>query len=160
MISNKWFFGLNDKDAINESLSIRKAVFETEQGKGNEILDVIDDSAYHLNVYVDDSPAATGRLYFSEGDYYIGKIAVLNNFRGKKIGDFTMRLLLAKALNQGAFTIKVNADINAVGFYSKYGFTKAGEALNINGHEHWPMALDRENIKFCSSCSKNCKGTI
>ena len=154
MISNKWFFGTDDKDSIDKSLSIRKAVFEDEQGKGNETLDDIDESAYHLNVYVDGNPAATGRLYFSEGDYYIGKIAVLSSFRGKKIGDFTIRLLLAKALNQGAFTIKVNADINAVVFYSKYGFTKSGDAFNINGHEHWPMALDRENIRFCSSCSK------
>lgn len=157
MITNKWFFGLSEKEYANESLDIRKAVFEEEQGKGAEAFDAVDESAYHLNVYVDGRPAATGRLYYSAGDYHIGKIAVRKSYRGQKIGDFLIRLLLLKALNQGAFYIKVIADINAVGFYSKYGFIETSDLSVINGHKYITMTAARENIRFCSSCGKNSK---
>ena len=153
MISNKWFFGTENKDLMNESIAIRTAVFEKEQGKGPEELDQFDIAAYHLNVYDNGKPVATGRVYFTAGDYYIGKLAVSADSRGKKTGDFLIRLLIVKALNQGAFTIKVNADKNAAGFYAKYGFVQIGDSFDINGVEHIPMALERENVKLCT-----CKG--
>ena len=64
--------------------SIRKVVFVDEQGFQNEF-DEIDDSdnVVHMLLCYDDESIGTCRCYKENGEYKIGRVAVLKEYRGK-----------------------------------------------------------------------------
>lgn len=70
-----------------EAQKIRKTVFIKEQGFHNEF-DEIDSYAKHLVLYDEKVPIATCRFFSRESceDYFIGRIAVIKEYRGKNIG--------------------------------------------------------------------------
>ena len=64
MITNKWIMG---REGIQDALLIRREVFLQEQGVSpEEEFDGLDDRAFHLILYNDGVPAATGRPWPSE----------------------------------------------------------------------------------------------
>ena len=71
----------------SEAVKIRKLVFVEEQGFKNEF-DEIDAYASHLVMYKNNIAIATCRLYKKQNAscYVIGRIAVLKEYRGQKIG--------------------------------------------------------------------------
>ena len=68
-----------------ESVLIREEVFVKEQGFTEEF-DTVDRRAAHLVAYDDSGvPVGTCRVFASDSDkiYYLGRLAVLKNFRNK-----------------------------------------------------------------------------
>ena len=96
MIYSKWTVGAMPPEAE----AIRRKVFIEEQGfSEEEQFDGRDERAWHLVVDEAGKNAATGRIIIDdEGNWKIGKIAVLPEFRGMHIGDFTVRLLVDRIL--------------------------------------------------------------
>lgn len=127
----------------SEGKLIRQAVFVREQGFQNEF-DDIDKRAYHLVIYEDGKPAAAGRLFEKDkGIYYIGRVAVLKQYRGMKLGRKIMSLLEEKAKELGGEKTVVSAQCAARTFYEKMGYTAFG---SIHYDESCPHVYMEKNI--------------
>jgi Predicted acyltransferase len=73
-----------DQD-LSEPLAIRREVFiEEQQCPEEEEFDAFDAGALHLMVYVDEAPAATGRIWHDGKGFRIGRLAVLPPYRGQR----------------------------------------------------------------------------
>jgi predicted GNAT family N-acyltransferase len=157
MITSAFLPGNGD---ISEPLMIRREVFIEEQGcPENEDRDGMDEAALHLIVYVDEIPAATGRIWHDGSVFRIGRLAVRKRFRGQRIGDLALRLLLYKAFNSGAEELFVNAQVYIKDMYKKFGFKECGGEFVDAGLPHIPMSLKKDDVVYPSACGHNNKDT-
>ncbi len=156
MITSKWIMGAQ---GIQDAIDIRTEVFINEQGVSpEEEFDHLDHRAFHLIIYDDGIPSATGRLFFMDR-YHIGRIAVKKEKRGLHLGDLTVRMLLVKAFNDGADYVTISAQMHAVPFYERFGFVSYGDTYDEAGIEHIAMKVTREGLILksdCKKCSKVC----
>lgn len=126
-----------------DGIMIRQAVFVQEQGFKNEF-DDIDDIAYHLVIYEDGKPAAAGRLFEKRtGEYYIGRVAVLKEYRKMRLGSKIISLLEEKARDLGGKRTVVSAQCGARAFYEKAGYTAFGD---VHYDEDCPHVYMEKNI--------------
>ena len=79
---------------------IRINVFMSEQGFKDEF-DELDKVSTHLVTFDGDKPCATVRFYEQNGIYYIGRLAVLKEYRSHHLG--------AKIVNEAEKLIKKKA---------------------------------------------------
>ena len=143
-----------DQD-LSEPFAIRRAVFGEEQGCPEaEDFDAFDASALHLMVYVDEVPAGTGRIWHDDAGFRIGRLAVLPPYRGQKIGDLALRLLVYKAFSSGAEALTVSAQTYLRRFYEKFGFRAEGEEYMETGRPHILMRVNKDEVKYPSACHK------
>lgn len=143
MIITKWYFG---NDNLIDAYTIRSKVFIQEQNVPEEIeMDNQDEHAYHIVVYDNQKAIATGRLIFENGEYIIGRVAVLKEHRKNGYGNLIVKMLIRKAFELGAKKIKIHAQINAKKFYETLGFKAIGEKYIEAGTEieHIDMIVDR-----------------
>lgn len=162
MIKAYLLMGFED---LTPAYQIRKAVFVEEQGF-DEALDQDQFDAAALHVVVEDgAPCATGRLYFDGDTWHIGRICVLKEKRGMRLGDLVMRVLLFQAMEMKIARIFVGAQLHAVNFYKKYGFEVCGEEYLDENCPHLPMRALSEKIQAmvfsgcggdCANCSSDC----
>lgn len=155
MITSKWSMG---SENMQDAKLIRTEVFINEQHIPPQAeFDALDERALHLVLYDDGTPAATGRLYYSQG-YRIGRIAVRKHLRGKHFGDLLVRMLLVRAFNDGADSVTVSAQTRVVPFYERYGLACKGEPYTEDGIEHILMEVTPQSLKIeskCGSCTKD-----
>jgi predicted GNAT family N-acyltransferase len=131
-------------------------VFIEEQGcPENEDRDGLDEAALHLIVYVDEIPAATGRIWHDGSVFRIGRLAVRKRYRRQGIGDLALRLLLYKAFNSGAEELFVNAQTYIKELYGKFGFKECGEEFTDAGMPHIPMSVKKDGVVYPSACGHN-----
>lgn len=144
MIQTKWFQG---RDGIKESAPIRLKVFVEEQGVPEEIeMDENDEFADHVVIYENSHPVATGRVIHLNGQFLIGRVAVLKDYRGKGYGDLGVRMLVRKAFDQGASEVHLHAQVKVQRFYEKIGFMPYGRTYQEAGIEHINMIM-KEDVK-------------
>lgn len=137
----KWLKGT---DNLTDAYEIRFKVFVEEQNVPADIeIDDIDGIAHHLVVYQDGIPVGTGRVFEQGGRYYLGRIAVLKEYRKQRIGSLIVKLLLQKAFELGAREVHIHAQISALEFYKKLGFIPYGEPFDEAGIEHISMVAYR-----------------
>ncbi len=130
---------LKAPQSLEDAFAIREEVFIKEQGFQNEF-DALDDQSWHVVVYIDTIPAACGRLFCQSGNcYVIGRVAVRKRYRGIDVGAYVMCQLESLAKEQGADTIKLSAQCQAVGFYEKMGYQQQGEIYNDEFCPHVTM---------------------
>ena len=129
-----------------EARYIRQTVFVEEQGFKEEF-DSVDNTAIHAVAFIDDSPAATGRVFPSEEDgvFYLGRLAVMKEFRKGGTGSAMIKHLEAEAENHGAAMIKLHAQVRAQGFYEKNGYTAEGEIFLEEFEPHITMVKSLKN---------------
>ena len=121
------FFG----DDLTDARRIRYEVFEKEQKVPHEIeFDNLDDEAIHVVVYEDQKPVGTGRLLFDGENYKIGRIAVIKEERGKKYGDFVVRMLIDKAFLMGAKRVYANVQLHS-DVYKRQDIELSGEEMGV-----------------------------
>ena len=145
MVQGKWLSPGSDLSAV---LSVRESVF----GRGPDNLDPI---SWNVLVYQDSVPAASGRIWWQDGSYWIGDLCVLERFRGQRLGDFVLRLLLYKAQSHAAREVRLLCPPDLTGFFSRLGLhalspDQAGLIeMMIEGG-----AIDLDTCKNCprSSC--------
>ena len=127
-------------DARDEASRVRFAVFVEEQGVPVEIeLDEWD--AVSVHAIATDSTGravATGRLL---PDGHIGRMAVLQEWRGRGVGAAILSALLARAKERGVKRAILNAQTRARGFYALHGFTQHGAEFLEAGIPH--VAMER-----------------
>jgi len=114
----------NDKDQLS---SIRRSVFIEEQNVPEEMeWDEFDESSIHFLVTLDGQTVACARL---KKDGQIGRMAVLAECRHQGIGSKLLQLVLETASNQTIDPVYLHAQVNAISFYERLGFTCQGEVF-------------------------------
>jgi len=153
MVATEWILGINEADLVDVH-AIRQQVFCEEQKISQAIeRDGFDASAIHLLVSVDDKPAATGRLLVNADEYVIGRVAVLQKYRGKGLGDLAVRLLIRCAYNMGGETQTVHSQLQVREFYEKLGFSAQGEVYQEAGIAHITMLRHGDIFGSCEASS-------
>lgn len=148
---------LTSRDDIHTILDLRHRVFVQEQGysKENE-RDEYDDMAVYALVYDEnDAPAGTGRLFIDADDHFtLGRICVLKENRGQKLGDLILRMLLYRAQEMKAPMVYLSAQLPVVPFYQRYGFAPYGDIVLDEGVPHRLMRVAAADIDIEGSCQK------
>jgi len=153
-----WIYGSED---IAPARSVRDAVFVNEQGFSPESeYDAFDKTAWHLVAMDDEKPIATGRVYLDNGNFHLGRVCVLPEYRGFGVGDAIVRLLLNRALSAGAPSVTISAQECAKDFYKRYGFEEVGKTYTNPGETvpHVDLFAKSEDIQIGPSCGGNCAG--
>ena len=118
--------------------NLRRLVFIVEQKvPQEEEWDGQDEDAWHwLATDNEDRPIGTARLLPSG---QIGRMAVLDNYRGLKVGQAMLEHAVDKARRLGFADVYLNAQTHALGFYAKAGFEAVGEEFMEAGIAHFRM---------------------
>ena len=135
----KWLKGSED---LSDAFYVRREVFVKEQGIDEKIeWDEMDAKSDHIVIYMEARPVATGRLVIADGQYMLGRIAVLKEYRGQNLGKVLVENLIEKAFQKGAREIHIHAQISVKAFYEKLGFKAYGDVYEEAGIEHINMKI-------------------
>lgn len=118
---------------------IRRAVFvEEQQIPAKDEWDGEDAGSIHILARLNRDPVGTGRLNPAGK---IGRIAVMAGARGRGVGTQILRRLLDEARNHGIRRPYLHAQVQAVSFYEKLGFSREGDVFDEAGIPHVRMSL-------------------
>jgi len=128
----------NWSDDKQQLADIRRQVFINEQQVPEELeWDEFDQTAQHVVALIEGNKAvATGRI---KADGHIGRMAVLKEYRQQGIGSAILLVLLDKAQQQNLKRVYLHAQVSAVTFYEKHGFTVQGKEFMDAGIAHKTM---------------------
>lgn len=98
-----------------------------------------DDECYHVLLTRYDQPIATGRM---EKDGHVGRIAVLEEYRGMNFGTMIMNKLEDVAIRNGIKKLYLNSQSHAIPFYMKLGYEAVGDYFLEAGIEHKKMVKE------------------
>ena len=120
--------------------SIREAVFIREQGVPAELeWDGLDESCRHaLAISHQGYAIGCGRML---ANGHIGRIAVMPQWRKKKVGTAVMEALLNYARAHDYKQVDVDAQTYAVPFYRGFEFVERGDVFRDAGLPHIKMSL-------------------
>ena len=121
-------------------LDLRGTVFIQEQGVPEQReRDGLDVDCWHVLARDDaGQPIGCGRLTPA---HKIGRMAVLQEWRGRGVGMALLRELVAHARTQGWPEVALDAQVSAIGFYEREGFVAYGEEFEDAGLPHRAMRL-------------------
>lgn len=143
MVQGKWYAPGSD---LSDLLPIRMAVF----GRGKDDLDA---SSWNTLVCEDSVPVATGRIWWENGAFWLGDIAVLESFRHRRLGDLVLRLLLFKAQTHAAREVRLRCPHSLCGFFDRLGLGP----LSSDNPESVEMMIpgDMIDLDTCSNCPRH-----
>lgn len=131
---------LHPGDDLTQPLYIRDEVFTKEQGFADPDWDKFDPVSYHIVLFDQETPVATGRVYRAEnGVFVLGRIAVQKAWRGRSLGRTIIEELEKIAKSQNAKQMELGAQLYAVPFYQKCGFVPTGKRYMDEFCEHEMM---------------------
>ncbi len=142
MVQGKWFSPGADLSAV---LPVRESVFS----RGADHLDLL---SWNVLVYQDSFPAATGRIWWQDGSFWLGDICVLESYRRMHLGDLVLRLLLFKAQNHSAHEVRLISPTELKGFFSRLGFQDL-PSCDSSAVEMFILGSDID-LDTCSKCPK------
>ena len=120
-----------------EIRKIRNSVFSSEQQIPEDVdFDGRDPDAIHVLVKMEGRFVGTGRML---KDGHIGRLAVLQDHRGKGAGAKAVKALIEEAVRKGFKRVFLGAQLHASGFYNKLGFKEYGSVFVEVGIEHIHM---------------------
>ncbi|AHF66981.1 MULTISPECIES: GNAT family N-acetyltransferase [Pseudomonas] len=119
---------------------IREAVFIAEQSVPPELeWDSEDSDAIHFLAREGDYAVGTARL-LPDGE--IGRLSVLKDWRGLKAGEMLLTAILDEAQTRGLKQQKLSAQVQAVAFYQRFGFTVVSDEFLEAGLPHVDMVRE------------------
>ena len=125
-----------------EAGAIRTAVFVEEQKIPVEMeWDEADASCLHAVAFNRfGQPLATGRLLeHVPGVAKIGRMAVARSMRGSGVGREVLEALMRKGRELGYVEVLLHAQLSAMGFYLRAGFSQRGDTFDEAGIGHVEM---------------------
>jgi predicted GNAT family N-acyltransferase len=126
--------------------SVREPVFVIEQKVPIEMeWDALDPVSQHVIARdTGNRPIGTGRLTPQQK---IGRLAVVQEWRGRGVGEAMLTALIDMARAQRWPEVELYAQVDAIGFYEKYGFVAFGEEFLDAGIRHQAMKLALDPIE-------------
>ena len=120
-------------------IRIRTEVFINEQLVPPDLeWDGYDSDCWHVIARSEnDEEIGTARMLY---DGHIGRMAVLPAYRHQGVGSALLKALQQVAKKQGISEVFLHAQISAVDFYQKHGFTVCSEEFMDAGIPHVEMA--------------------
>lgn len=142
-LKNLEFLLLPWESACSEAFFIRKTVFIEEQRVPEELeLDDDDQRAIHVLAQLNAQPIGTARLVdLGHDQAQIGRMAVLDQFRGQGIGQQILQKLILYAQEKGIASLVLHSQVSAIPFYEKMGFVAQGPIYDEAGIPHRNMML-------------------
>lgn len=124
--------------------SIREKVFVSEQGVPAELeWDGLDNNCHHaLALTANGVAIGCGRITHNG---HIGRIAVLPEWRGQRIGTAILELLVDYARSRHLHQVELNSQVQAILLYKKFGFEAAGDEFMDANIAHRKMILQLKN---------------
>lgn len=131
--------GSEDHQIRKKALCIREEVFIREQQVDPDLEhDQYDDEAHHYLALVDDAPIGTARWRQTTEGIKLERFAVLEPYRNQKIGEALLLAVLEDVIPQNQ-PIYLNAQIRAIPFYERQGFSTIGGSFYEADIEHKKM---------------------
>ncbi len=141
---------------LEHAFSIRRIVFiEGQDVPEEDDFDGLDEIATHIlaineNIHGKEKPVGTARFRVTEKHtdnspkkIKLERFAVLEEERGKKIGQKMVEFILQQIQNKEEFrtveTIYLHAQLAAVSLYERCGFEKEGDIFDESGIKHYKM---------------------
>jgi len=116
---------------------VRRQVFIVEQQvPEEEEWDEDDPVSVHVLATRNREPVGTGRLTPAGK---IGRMAVLSEVRGRGVGSQVLHRLVGEALHRGLLELRLNAQVHAIPFYERHGFSAEGPVFMEAGIPHRSM---------------------
>jgi len=127
----------NDADRA-ACLAVREQVFVIEQQVPREDdLDEFDERSRHVVARdLSGNAIGTGRL---APNAMIGRMAVMSDWRGRRVGEIMLNTLLEQARALAYPTVELHAQTKAVPFYRNFGFETLGDEFLECGIGHFHM---------------------
>ena len=124
---------------------VREPVFVVEQQVPIELeWDALDPICQHVIARDNENrPIGTGRL---TPQRKIGRMAVMREWRGRGVGAALLIALIDAARAQRWPDVTLNAQVDAIGFYEKYGFIAFDAEFMEAGIRHQAMRLELQPI--------------
>lgn len=120
--------------------AVREAVFMREQNVPAALeWDGLDESCRHV-LALDRQGNAIGCARITP-DAHIGRMAVLAEWRGRKVASAMLEALRDYARGQRHLQVALNAQVQALAFYRRFGFVEEGEEFMDAGIPHRKMRL-------------------
>lgn len=121
-------------------IDVRTRVFVDEQKVPVELeVDGLDSDCLHIKaVNSDGEIIGTARLLPS---HYIGRMCVLKEYRNLGVGGLMLSFLIDAANTERIKTLMLNAQIDALPFYQRFGFIEDSEIFMDAGIQHKHMTL-------------------
>lgn len=124
-----------------DAKAIRQEVFIDEQ-KFIDEFDDIDEYAQHVVAYLDEKPVACARFFKSSDSYKIGRIAVIKSMRKKGLGGLIVTYCEEEIKKLGGTKASLSAQVRAMEFYKKLGYSSLGEEYFEEHVAHIMMKKD------------------
>ena len=116
---------------------IRDSVFIAEQSVPPELeWDAEDADAVHFLAREGDYAVGTARV-LADGE--IGRLSVLKDWRGLKVGEALLSAVIDEAEKRGLEPLKLSAQVQAVDFYQRFGFVVTSKEFLEAGLPHVDM---------------------
>jgi predicted GNAT family N-acyltransferase len=129
---------VSDPDILEKVFAIRREVFVDEQNCPPELEWEHEDESHHFLATVDDEPAGAARWRQTANGYKLERFSVLKKFRGIGVAQQLVKAVLAD-LPANVDYVYLNAQIQAMGLYEKFGFEKTGPQFEEAGIQHFKM---------------------
>lgn len=123
---------------LEKAYAIRKIVFVEEQNCPPELEWENEEVSIHFLATIDNVPAGACRWRKTDAGYKLERFAVFKAFRKQGVGQALVSAALAD-LPEGASYVYLNAQLEAMPLYAKFGFVAEGEQFEEAGIQHFKM---------------------
>ena len=143
-ITTKTFNELNTQE-LYDIMALRSEIFVVEQNCPYQDLDYLDQQSVHVLGRLSEKLIAYTRVVpagLAYDDYVaIGRVVVDRKHRGQNLGYEIMKASNQLAIEQFQQSIKLSAQVYAVPFYEKLGYSVVGEEYLEDDIPHTAMIL-------------------
>jgi predicted GNAT family N-acyltransferase len=126
------------EDVLEKVFNIRRIVFVDEQNCPPELEWENEDVSTHFLATIDGEPVGACRWRKTDAGYKLERFAVLQAYRGRKVGQALVAAALADLPGDAEY-IYLNAQLDAMGLYAKFGFVAEGPQFEEAGIQHFKM---------------------
>jgi predicted GNAT family N-acyltransferase len=129
---------VHSKDDLEKVFAVRKTVFVDEQKCPPELEWEHEEESVHFLALLNGEPCGACRWRKTDKGYKLERFAVLKEHRGKRIGQALVAAALSDLPGDAGY-IYLNAQLDAMRMYSRFGFIAEGEQFEEAGIQHFKM---------------------
>jgi len=135
-------FTTSDKELFQQAREIRDVVFIQEQKvEEQDEFDEFEDSSEHFLMTFNDKAIGTARWRVIRDKVKLERFAVLKEFRGKQYGEQLLKAVINSAQKEN-LKMYLHAQLKAIPFYERQGFSKVGDLFVECEIEHYKMVRE------------------